>query len=63
MGETCTMITGHACDNEGNLTDDIECRRAASFRCKRLARHFICRQCYDRLADDPDLQADYETMS
>lgn len=62
MGELCGMIVGHKCNNEGIPTEDVKCRLAASFWHKTDHKHCICKRCYEKLSDDPDIQAEYEVL-
>lgn len=63
-GETmkCCMLVGHRCDNDGERGDEIWCDAQAVLWHKSDHEHGICQSCYDKLYEDPDIQAEYEAI-
>lgn len=53
----CGTIVGHTGDNEGNVVDDLECGKPATYVYKD-GTFFCCEDCYQTL--DPDIQVEWK---
>lgn len=55
----CTMLDPRWYGSD----EDRDCgKEPVLFRCKRDPEHVICGDCYDAMASDPDIQAEYEPL-
>ena len=41
---------------------DVECEKPATYVLKDDPEHTICQACFDAMADEPDIQAEYEPL-